>query len=415
MTHPRSNRRAVAWVTHFLPYPANGHGALQRTHHLIRRVAEHFDVHLFTLSNEPQAHAQALTLGVQSAVVQPVPTGAMRLFRAAGSLAGRFSIWDALFFDRSLHAALQAFCSRHQPIVIVDTIFLQRYLDDLQAGPIVINHHNIESHLLRQRADRSAGWRASLFRLQSRRTSAAEQRCGDRHISQVTVSPDDSERLRAILSTPSIIEVPNGVDIEYFSDGGRSNGSPRPHSLVFAGGMDWYPNRDAMDWVSNSLWASLKAAEPRRSLTVIGRAPPPSIQALARNDDQVKVTGFVNDVRPYIAEASAYLCPIRQGGGTRLKILDALAMGIPLVATRHAVEGLGLIDGRDYLEANTEHDMHRALTRLDNDPALSYSLSLNGRTTVAARFAWDVVSRPLLELLEELSIASTTMRWNDSA
>jgi glycosyltransferase involved in cell wall biosynthesis len=179
--------------------------------------------------------------------------------------------------------------------------------------------------------------------------------------------------------------------------------------------MDWYPNRDAMDWVSNSLWASLKAAEPRRSFTVIGRAPPPSIQALARNDDQVKVTGFVNDVRPYIAEASAYLCPIRQGGGTRLKILDALAMGIPLVATRHAVEGLGLIDGRDYLEANTEHDMHRALTRLDNDPALSYSLSLNGRTTVAARFAWDVVSRPLLELLEELSIASTTMRWNDSA
>ena len=154
MTHAPSRRRAVAWVTHFLPYPANGHGALQRTHHLMRRVAEHFDVHLFTLSNEPHAHAQALTLGVQSAVVRPVPTGAMRLFRAAGSLAGRFSIWDALFFNRSLHVALQAFCSRHQPIVIVDTIFLQRYLDDLQAGPIVINHHNIESHLLRQRGGR---------------------------------------------------------------------------------------------------------------------------------------------------------------------------------------------------------------------------------------------------------------------
>jgi glycosyltransferase involved in cell wall biosynthesis len=115
----------------------------------------------------------------------------------------------------------------------------------------------------------------------------------------------------------------------------------------------------------------------------------------AQEDSRVVVTGFVEDVRPYLDAASIYVCPIRDGGGTRLKVLDALAMGKPLVATGLAVEGLSLVEDEHYLRAETPFEYVTQIRRLEHDPILRYRLAHAGRDLVVRRYAWEVIGEKL--------------------
>ena len=145
----------------------------------------------------------------------------------------------------------------------------------------------------------------------------------------LTCSELDTKRLQAVSPGVAVAEVPNGVDTEYF----RLNQEPeRPLSLVFAGNMSWYPNAAAMLFFAEKIWPALKKKLPGVTMDVIGANPSPRLSALAARDRDFRVRGFVPDVRTDISTAALYVCPIKDGGGTKLKILDALAMGRPIVA-----------------------------------------------------------------------------------
>ena len=169
--------------------------------------------------------------------------------------------------------------------------------------------------------------------------------------SNVMVSETDAATLQRIAPTARVTVVPNGVDTDFFC--AEPSTATQPKSLIFVGSMDWYPNRLAMEWLAGELWPALAHDDPDRRMTVVGRSPPPAIVEASRRDARITVTGFVDDVRPYMLGASIYICPIRVGGGTRLKILDALAMERPLVSTALGVSGLGLKNGCHYLQAET--------------------------------------------------------------
>ena len=146
----------------------------------------------------------------------------------------------------------------------------------------------------------------------------------------LVVSRLDGDRLAAIAPRAMIEVVEKGVDTRYWQpaeDPGPGGG------IAFAGTLGWYPNRDAIEFFLSEAWPTLIATRPERQLVLIGRDPPAVARSAAAADSRVRVTGFVPDVRPYLRAASICVCPIRVGGGTRLKVLDALAMGKPLVAT----------------------------------------------------------------------------------
>ena len=366
----------LLWLTHFVPYPATGHGALQRTHHLLRVAAERHEVHLVALSR-PEHAAEwaearaALGAWCASVAIIAAPGTAGRQGRVAaaarGALAGA-SYWERLFDAPAAHRALRALLGAHRfDAAHVDTVFLAPYLADLGDVPVVLVHHNVESDLLANRAVRVA--------------------------ENVVVSALDGERLRALAPNAPVTVVPNGVDVDFFRPAPGT--AVRPRSLVWAGGMDWFPNADAIDWFADTLWPALSAQRPDRSATIVGRGAPASAVALAARDPRVRVTGFVDDVRPYVHGADVYLCPIRVGGGTRLKILDALAMGRPIVATSIGVEGLGLTPDVHYLDANDPDALVAAVTRLEDDPALGARLAAAGRAYVEAHFAWPSVGEAL--------------------
>jgi glycosyltransferase involved in cell wall biosynthesis len=177
------------------------------------------------------------------------------------------------------------------------------------------------------------------------------------------------------------------------------------HSLVFAGGMKWYPNRSAMLFFANKIWPLLKKEVPDVKMTVIGREPPAEVVNLTRNDGQFKVTGFVDDVRPYIDKAMVYVCPIQDGGGTRLKILDALAMGKPIVAHPVAVEGIDIEPEKQVLIAETPQEFVDQIVRLFGDSNLYRRLSEGGRKLVVEKYDFEKVG-------EELSCAFNEVAGN---
>lgn len=392
----------VLWVCHFAPFPSTGHGALQRTHHIVKQVAKAHEVHLFILG-EPQFSDEMISeLGVQTVTFGGAPGNVTRFGQALRSLTSGESYWERIFFRSSLYEQLLAAAQTEPSILILDTGLLSAYAHGIPYRALIVNHHNVESALLEQRADRLSGWRSLFFSHQARKVARSEGMLGRVSNLQCVVSKEDEVRLRPLIGDGRVCVVPNGVDVGFFDMLQRETFQQDPFALVFAGGMDWYPNADAMDWLVTEIWPALIELDPRRRITIVGKSPPKRLVDLAEIDERVTVSGFVPDVRPYVHRASAYLCPIRQGGGTRLKVLDALALGCPLVATSLAVDGLDLIDGVHFLRADTAEEMGMAIGRLHEDSQLSNRLSAAGRAHVVEHFSWDQIGSRFAEIIAKL-------------
>jgi glycosyltransferase involved in cell wall biosynthesis len=263
----------------------------------------------------------------------------------------------------------------------------------LPGTPLVLNHHDIECHLVSRRAaaERSFARRIYFSREAAKIERLERELCPHAAIN-ITVSELDATRLREIVPGTATLDVDNGVDVDYFAPG--ASGQVERGGLVFAGTLSLYSNRDAVRYLLDEIWPALIVQNPERRIAIVGRNPGPEVLRAAR-DPRITVTGFVEDVRPYIDAASIYICPIRDGGGTRLKVLDALAMGKPLVATGLAVEGLSMVEEEHYLKAETPAEYVKQISRLENDPELRRRLAAAGRDLVVKRYAWTVIGEKL--------------------
>jgi glycosyltransferase involved in cell wall biosynthesis len=264
--------------------------------------------------------------------------------------------------------------------------------------PVVHFSHNVEHRLWKRLCDAEARpWRRALLQLEWRKMRRVEADvCATTDLT-IAVSELDREALESLAPSARIRAVPTGVDISYF----RPSATPqRPGSLVFTGAMDWYPNEDGMlDFIERTL-PLIQREITGVSLTIVGRNPSPRLREV-HGRQGIVVTGTVDDVRPYVAEAEVYVVPLRIGGGTRLKILEALAMGKAVVATSIGAEGLPLIDGEHFVAADSAEDMSRAVLELLRDPAKRAALGSAGRRLVAEKHSWERVALDFEKLCEE--------------
>lgn len=394
----------VLWLSHFVPYPPTG-GALQRSFHLLRHAASQHEVHLLALhqprllptSDLPNSIAELSRLCASVRVFHLFAerSAVHRLANVALSVGGTAPFDVVWLRNRQMKLAVDA--ARQMPhlsLVHADTIGLWPYVDrsNPTAAPIVLGHHNVESELIARRAaQEGSAWRAALLRNDARKLAALERAAAPNAAVNLVVSQLDATRLQSIVPGAAVEVVENGVDIDYWQPDANPSAST---TLIFAGTLGWYPNRDAVDFLVTKIWPALLETRADRRLILVGRDPSASARAAAA-DSRVEVTGFVPDVRPYMRSAGIYVCPIRVGGGTRLKVLDALAMAKPLVATAIAVEGLDLVDGQHYLRAETVEEFVAQITRLEQSPDLSASLGAAGRRFVVERFSWQVIGKQL--------------------
>ncbi len=395
----------VLWISQNLPYPPKT-GVLQRNYNLIREASEFAEVHLVAIVKQDilptfDEQVAARELGKLCASVTRVHlpverSKALFLWIVFKSLFTKLPFTANWALAPELRQAIaKAAANGPYGMVFFDTISLAPYRVLVNGSPTALNHHNIESHLLERRVDyEKSALRRFYFRLEGRKLRDYEAAVAGTFNTNLVVSRLDGERLQGICPAASTAVLANGVDVDYFRRQSPLSAVERGH-LIMVSGMNWFPNRDAVLYMAESVWPELSRRLPDARLTIVGASPPQQILDLAARDRRVTATGFVDDVRPYMERAQVYLCPMRDGGGTRLKILDALAMGVPIVATQMALEGIDVVAEQDVLVADEPAAFVRQIERVVNDRALWTALHSNGRSFVERHFAWPVIRQEM--------------------
>lgn len=290
--------------------------------------------------------------------------------------------------------------------VQLESIHLLEYIKVIRAAPnrpaILMDWHNIESELMRRYAANAPHWPK---RAVARRTAKLLEKAEERAISEADVHTVVSERdKRAIISRlpqANVRVVPNGVDVDFYSVSLNVPAAVSRQTLLFVGSMDYHANIDAVTWFVGEVWPTLSRIHPALEFVIAGSNPAPSVQAL--QSARVRVTGTVADVRPFYERALAVVVPLRAGGGTRLKILEAMAARVPVISTRLGAEGLPVRDGLHLLLADSADEIVQAVTYLIHNPGDRGRLITSAAAFVTRCYDWSAIGEALYAIHSELA------------
>lgn len=404
----------LLFVTPDLPHPPH-QGRAIRNFHLIRAAAARHTVDLLSFAAAPDPGPLAGLCRRIELVPLPERSLARRLALLAGpqpDLVGRLPSPEFSARLRSLLAAGGYDLIQVEGLEVADYALRQ----PAAAGRLVYDAHNVE-HRLQQRlyqidARSPARWgRAAYSLLQSLKLRAYERRLLLRSKHVIACSALDAAALRTLHRQAQITVVPNGVDTGYFQpDGAR----PDPGSLVFTGTMSFRPNIDGCLWFIERILPRIRNRHPQAHFSVIGHSPPLELRQWDARLQEVEVTGWVEDVRPYVRRAELYVAPLRVGGGTRLKVLEAMAMGKPVVGTATGVEGLDLDPASAVVAGDDDYELAEAVNGLLGRPRAQAELGRRARLTVESRYAWEIVTRPLASIYDLAGVEGLAAAGRDS-
>lgn len=402
---------ALLFLCHTLPYPPDG-GVWIRSYHTLRQLSREFEVTALCFErsgsrrHDVDAAVRALER-VATTEALPVPqeeSSLRKLFdHAASVVTGRvFTYYKHR--SRAFRARLSTLlASRSFDLVHVDSLDLSAALPELAGLPVVCGHHNVESELLlrRARAERNplAKW---YVRRQARLQRREEERWCGRVALNVTVSERDRRELRDIAPDARVAVFPNGVDVEWFTPADRSNPED---GVVFVGSAGWFPNRDGMDYFCDEILPRLRDVRGDVPVTWVGGTGDLD-RARYEEEHGIRMTGYVEDIRPRVHEAACYVVPLRVGGGTRLKILDAWAMGKAVVSTSQGCEGLDARDGENILIRDSADRFAAAVDRVLTDADLRRRLGRQARETAEETYSWEVIGEDMNETYRQIVVSS---------
>jgi sugar transferase (PEP-CTERM/EpsH1 system associated) len=398
----------ILWLKSDLLLPLDKGGKL-RTWHLLRQLAQRHDITYvaFASPNEPRANIEGMREVARDVHVIPrteTRKGSVGFYaRAALRIADPLPYAVGTYRSRAYRQCVQTLLRDGAfDLVVSDFILPAVNLPARLPCPSVVFTHNVESEIWRRHAETASGVTRPLYRAQYRRMLRFERRALDRFEGVLAVSATDRDTLSRIYSDAihgPVHIVQTGVDTEFFEPSSPPEGS---RALVFTGSMDWLPNEDAMLYFCREVLPRIRAAEPQVSISIVGRAPTPAVARLAQ-EQGVSVTGRVDDVRPYIARSAVYVVPLRIGGGTRLKIFEAMAMGKAVVSTTIGAEGLPVQDGEHLLLADDSDSFASAVVRLLRDDARRRSLEGAARKLVVEHYDWAAVAGDLDRALTRIA------------
>ncbi len=388
-------------------------GVEQRNYHLGARLAKHMQVTHIGFSRPEESPFPDANNPRHRFISVPRPASYRLLDLLRGAVGPLpFSVLN--YSRKEMRNALTQLLGEHAyDIVLLEQVQMGGYLPSLRraANPpraIVCDWHNIESEVLHRYADTA---RNPARRLYARHAASQLERYERRFVNQcdmhVAVSERDRNALTRYGAAVPVVVIENGVDIAKFSLAADSQSGRRDRfRVVFVGAMDYHANVDAATTFALSAWPEIRRCLPNAVFTIVGRNPGPEIRSLGAAPG-IEVTGTVPDVRPYYDQALVAVAPLRVAGGTRIKILEAMAAGVPVVSTARGAEGLAVERGVHCLLAETAEETRDAVVLLARDRAKAAQLASAGRDLVERRYDWSVLgdslAASLLALVESLS------------
>jgi len=396
----------LLWLNAGLLLPLDKGGKL-RTWHLMRQLARRHEITYLSFRDVTDSPDAVKGMNEVAAKVVTVPRtearkGTAKFYVDAGRYLANGKPYAVAKY-RSLdyrHAIGQLLNEQQFDAIVCDFLVPVVNLPDPLPCPSILFTHNVEAEIWRRHAETARNPIARLLLEQQRRRMLRFERAALRRFDLVlAVSDADGQtfdRLYPGTLTAPVHVVQTGVDTSFFAPT-TATPTKRAH-LVFTGSMDWLPNVDGMQYFVHEILPRIREAEPDATISIIGRSPTPAVKRLAL-EAGIEVTGRVDDVRPHIAEGSVYLVPLRIGGGTRLKIFEAMAMGKAVVSTTIGAEGLPVTPGEHVLIADDPAQFAQAVIGLIRDDERRRRLEAQARRLVVDRYDWVAVSRDFEDAL----------------
>ena len=405
--------KKILILTPQFPYPPQ-QGTTIRNYNLIAGLAHHHQVHLLAFGDPVPSQGTPVDDLCQTVQVVPPPQRSMGQ-RLKGLVLSRLPDMAQRLPSARFQAALADTLRREDPDVVeVEGIELAQYLFHIADGRgekkrpwLVFDDHNAE-YILQQRAFETDAqqlrrWIAAAYSfVQWQRLREYERRACCAADRVVAVSETDADALRRLVPGLEPEVVPNGVDMDFYTTPVPSlpaQEGPGLDDLVFTAKMDFRPNVDAVLWFAQEVLPLIRRESPETRFWVVGKDPHPRLAPLVA-DPGIRLTGWVEDVRPYIAGTAVYVIPLRIGGGTRLKVLEAMAMGKAIVSTTLGCEGFDLVLGQELVVADTPAEFAAAVLALLRDPQLRERIGRAARRFAGSRYDWRMIV-PRLERVYE--------------
>jgi glycosyltransferase involved in cell wall biosynthesis len=340
---------------------------------------------------------------------RPGTGGSKRLLQAR-SLFSLVSFERRFFSLRALQQALdRLLLSRPYDIVNIEAPFLAHYRLALappgkRVPRLVLDQHNIEFDLVRQMAKIEHGFARRLHNSANWPKIRREEMSAWRQFDGVSfTSALDEQRARSLVPSVRSTVIPNAVDVEHFKPAGDDPSSDGC-TVLFFGAINYYPNIDGLLFFLREVWPRLLPSHPRARLKIVGQHPTPEI--LAHSGPRVEVAGLVDDVRRHLAQAAVVIVPLRLGGGTRLKVLESMAMARPVVSTSIGAEGIDVAPEHNILLADDPASFAAAVGRLLDEPDLAARIGRKGRALVEAHYSWDTAAQRLETFFRDILSAT---------
>lgn len=419
----RDNTLKILYIVHLLPYVPSG-GGTTRTYHLVRAATEIAEVTLIVAEDDPSGPRVEET-GVAYAAVHIIPPPnplartnrlsppwrpMVRTWKAVRKLTGDDPFPEGALDRQTLRTTVRDVLAAGQfDLVVCHQLGVAAAIQGILeqwGGPRVVDLMDVlsvledrrQQNLRRQRRRRRpsvSGWRL-VSQLRALERAAMRSYTGVMAVSEV-----DARLLQRLVSSKRVDVIPNGVDVGYFGAVTRESSdrsAGRAERIVFMGSLWYPPNIDGLRFFVQDIWPAIRRRRPQVHLDIVGNAPTAEILALAEHEG-IEVFPSVADVRPFLATASVAVVPLRLGTGTRLKILEALAAGRPVVTTTVGAEGLELETGRDLLLADEPVAFANCVVRLLEEPVYARELVAHGQEMVRRCYSWDSVTAHFQQLL----------------
>ena len=390
----------ILFLAHRIPYPPDK-GDKIRAWNVLRHLVERYRVHLATFIDAPEdvEGVRNLEKICASVVWRPLSPRLAKLRSLAGLLNGD-PLTRYYFGDQRLHAAVERLAAAHKPaLAYVYSSAMAQYVPDHLRMRVLFDMVDVDSEKWRQYAETSSGLARAIYRREGRTLLALERRAAASAEAVLLVSRAEAQLFAGLApeAADRIHHVGNGVDAAHFDPSlVFANPLGAQPAIVFTGVMDYRPNVEAMVWFAAQVMPRLRALPASPCLWIVGSNPSPAVLALAGAD--VRVTGRVPDVRPYLQYAQVVAAPLQIGRGIQNKVLEAMAMGKPVVATPQAREGLDACSDVELLTAVTPADFAAAIgSVLDGDAG---PIGARARARVVRDYGWDAALAGLDRLLD---------------
>jgi glycosyltransferase involved in cell wall biosynthesis len=404
-----SGRLKVLFVAKRFPFPLDTGGKI-RTAKLLEKLGQKVDITL--ISNVEHAKDSPFVPRVQRFCTEfhEVPWTEVSKYTLRFYLnvlrwtLSRYPVSVATDYSASFAQRVGTVLRDTRPdLIVCDYLQPSVNLRGVNGYPTLLFEHNVESLILKRHAEMARNPALRLFWTQQwRKMERYEREACARFTGVVAVSSVDKALLAERFGARRVFEIPTAVDADYF----RPNGAPAPDGgLVFTGSMDWLPNEDAILFFAEEILGRIRSRVPNVTLTVVGRNPSSRLQRRLQAYPEIRLAGRVDDVRPYMAQHAVYVVPLRIGGGTRIKIYEAMAMGKAVVSTPIGKEGLPVRHGQQLLIAEAPGDFAQAVVTLLLDAQARARLGQTAREFVEAHCSWDAAATAFRDACYEIARA----------